>query len=575
MSFLARFKILTKILAIVALMTSISIALSWLGISAMSRLDEDATNMSRASKRALTGARANQEVIGLNRAEFRIALDPRPANVEQTKKDIDAQLKALEDGIASIGETRDEQARAMLPAVNEALTTYKNGLAETVRLASTATEVSLDPQTVRLRDSAVASRQAAERLRNAMRDVSNRLLERVDLYTQAASEEYVWTSRLMLVATVIGLVLGLVSGWLIGRFGIVKPMADLVDDSVRLSNGDTAARFETAQRCDEIGTVAGAVARFRDNVIAQQEAATKAAAEVVAREARNRHIENTVENFRITAEQLLSTVDQNAGALKQTAQSLTGIAGDAAQQAVSAAGASEQTATNVQTVASAAEELSSSISEIGRQIERATMTVQSAGETTSRSESEIEGLADAAQRIGSVVDLIQAIAAQTNLLALNATIEAARAGEAGRGFAVVAAEVKSLASQTAKATGDIAQQVSGIQATTANAVASVKEIAHAMREIDEVTTAIASAMEEQGAATREISQNVQMAASGTQLLASNISAVNRAIGETNRSADDVSGASGNVSSAAGDLSAQVKLFFAALRQEPVGHAKAA
>lgn len=292
------------------------------------------------------------------------------------------------------------------------------------------------------------------------------------------------------------------------------------------------------------------------------------------KEEMTRNVDGAIEMFRESSRNILAAVDRDAKVMRETAQALTGLASDASAQSVSSAAASEETATNVQTVAAASEQLAASIQEIGRQVEQATQAVRAAGITTDRSATEIENLAAAGQRIGAVVDLIQAIAAQTNLLALNATIEAARAGDAGKGFAVVAAEVKSLAGQTAKATEEIAQQVAGIQSSTHSAVEAVKEIAVVMRQIDAVTTTIASAVEEQATATREISSNVHMASQGTQTLSATISSVNSSIDETSRSATQVLHASASVEEKATKMSEEVEAFFVALRTGPMDRRQA-
>jgi methyl-accepting chemotaxis protein len=220
-------------------------------------------------------------------------------------------------------------------------------------------------------------------------------------------------------------------------------------------------------------------------------------------------------------------------------------------------------------VASAAEQLSASVAEIGRQVRQSASVVEQAGQRTEKSVIEIENLAAATQRIDGVLNLIQAIAEQTNLLALNATIEAARAGEAGRGFAVVAHEVKALAGQTAKATAEIGQNVSLIQASTRNAVDAVREIGSAMRDINDVTSNIAGAVDQQDAATREISVNAQMAAQGNETLVVNIGSLSDAIGETNKAATSVLSTSNDLTSTAEILSREVDKFFHNLRADPL------
>jgi len=348
---------------------------------------------------------------------------------------------------------------------------------------------------------------------------------------------------------------------------ITRPLSEITRTTERVAAGDSDLAVPCTDRHDEVGALARAIEVFQRAMRNNQELSRKAAEEVEARVARARHIESIVEDFRGSVDEVLKSLADNSAVMRKVAQSITGVAGDASNQADAAAGASRQASNNVAAVAGAAEELAAALAETGRQVTQASNVVRDADAKTARSVTEIDGLVAASERIGAVLSLIQAIAEQTNLLALNATIEAARAGEAGRGFAVVAQEVKTLAGQTAKATGDIAEQIAAIQGSTKTAVAAVREIGQSMSGINEVTSAIAAAVEEQGLATKEISSNAQMAAQVNETLAANLTSVNRAIGETRDSAGTVLTASGQLAGEADKLTQAVTRFFEKLRSD--------
>ena len=338
------------------------------------------------------------------------------------------------------------------------------------------------------------------------------------------------------------LAIAVISGgiaWQIGR-SISRPLDQLGARMRGLADGALDADIPGIERGDEVGAMAATVQTFKDNAL-RIRGLEKVEAETQQRVAAERRaaMENIADDFERSVKGIVSSVATAAAGMQTTAQSMTATASDASARAASVGAASDSASNNVGTVAAAAEELSSSVAEISRQVTQSSKIASQAVGDAERTNATVKVLSTGAEKIGEVVKLIHSIAAQTNLLALNATIEAARAGESGRGFAVVASEVKALANQTAKATEEIATQVSAMQSSTSEAVLSIGGITETIAQMSEITTSIAASVQQQGEATREIARNIQSAAAGSSEISAHIGGVTTAAAATGLAASDV------------------------------------
>ena len=374
-------------------------------------------------------------------------------------------------------------------------------------------------------------------------------------------------------ATSIGLVAGaalllsLLAAAILLMLNIQRPLVRLVAALQRMASGEIDAEIREAQRTDEIGALGRAVENIKSMVArkAGEEAALRQAADAAAAAARQRTMMELADNFEAAVGGIVGLVSDAAIELQATAQTMTKTATETAAQSTNVAAAAEEAATNVQTVAAAAEELGSSVSEIGRQVTGSTNLAKAAVLDADQTTQLVQVLSQTSAKIGDMVGLIANIASQTNLLALNATIEAARAGEAGRGFAVVATEVKELASQTARATDEIARQIGAVQGVTEQAVDAIATITARIREIDTVATSIAAAVEQQGAATQEIVRNVAQASTGTSAVTGNIVGVAQASEQTGAAAAHVLSSASALSRQSEHLSTEVSSFLKTVR----------
>jgi methyl-accepting chemotaxis protein len=360
--------------------------------------------------------------------------------------------------------------------------------------------------------------------------------------------------------------LAMLVSYLVARGGIVRPLKASVATMNRLAQGDLSVDTPEPRRGDEIGEIMTALVVFKKTGLDVERMRTdRLATEQRAAEQRKADMVKMADTFESAVGEIVEMVSSAATELEASAKTLTATAERSQGLAITVAAASEEASANVESVAAASEELTSSVNEISRQVQESSRVAGEAVGQAQKTNDRVGELSKAAARIGDVVELINTIAGQTNLLALNATIEAARAGEAGRGFAVVASEVKALAEQTAKATGEIGQQITGIQAATQDSVGAIKEIGDTIGRMSEISSTIAAAVEEQGAATQEISRNIQHAAQGTAQVSSSITDVQRGASETGSASSQVLSAARSLSVESNRLRLEVGKFLNSVR----------
>ncbi len=556
---LARYSIRAKITIVVCFLL---IAMSTMGGLAMKQMSDINNSTVEIARSWLPSVRVLGEIRAATITYRAIVRSHLLANTESGKQAQEVLLKKWIDNVENAHKRYEpminsDEERAFYNESKAAWNEYLDGVKQ-ILILSRKNE---DNEARALHTKASLASVKSDEILQKDIDLNN---EGADRAATDAAESYAAAMKMVLVSLALAMIVGICAAIFLVR-DVSTGIKSIVTPMQALGAGDLTAMVPHQGERTEIGDMANSLQVFKEALIAKKAADEAAAIDAEEKIRRGERVNAITRDFEALIGEIVATVSSASAELEASAGTLTGAAERSQKLTTVVAAASAEASTNVQSVASATEEMASSVNEISRQVQESANIASQAVDQAHKTNNRVGELVKAAARIGDVVELINTIAGQTNLLALNATIEAARAGDAGRGFAVVASEVKALAEQTAKATGEISQQISSIQAATQESVGAIKDIGDTIGRMSEISSSIASAVEQQGAATKEISRNVQRAADGTMQVSSNITDVQRGASETGSASTQVLSAAQSLSSESNRLKVEVSNFLSSVR----------
>jgi len=562
---LGNFKISTKILSIIVLLAAICAGITGTSVISLNALSRATNEIEEAGKEMRLGARLNRMVVEMNREEYRLAANP--GQIDTVAAAITGMRETLGKTLAEVKASSDGEQVRLLNEFEHVLKDYDAELADTIRVAKTVKgSAELTQQQRDLLKSVETSQIVAKKLQDVTIAYTSYTDTKATRLSKDVADLADARSAQLIATAAVGILAGLLLGWLVAQYGIVRPVKAIVSCLRGLADGNLGVDLFGLGRQDEVGEIAKTAEVFKRNLLRNRDMEREAKeAEARAQTEKRAAMLDLASRFEARVGAIVNNVGSAATELQATASQLAAAVEEVSAQCGAVAGASEEASANVQTVASASEEMSASIHELSDRVSRAAGRSKAAAEGAELAQRQLDSLSTAIEQVDQIVAAINAVAAQTNLLALNATIEAARAGEAGKGFAVVASEVKNLANQTHAMTEQIGNQIAAVKSASDRTVEAMRAIIAQVEDIDHSTSEMAASVEQQSAATAEISRNAQQAATGTSEVSRNVSGIQQAESETSAATHNVKNAADQLAEQSASLKREVDSFLGEVR----------